>query len=66
MVYRRSFVNGKWTGWTKIADINNKNTVTYTDKRAKKGVTYKYTVRATYNSYTSYYKTKGIIVKDKY
>jgi len=62
MVYRRMYINGKWSGWTKIADINNKNTVTYTDKSAKKGVTYKYTVRATYNSYTSYYKTKGILV----
>lgn len=66
MVYRRTYINGKWTGWTKIADINNKSTVTYMDKSAKKGVTYKYTVRAKYNSYTSYYKTKGVIVKDKY
>ncbi|MGN0527159.1 MAG: cohesin domain-containing protein [Acutalibacteraceae bacterium] len=66
VVYRQTYSNGKWSGWTKIKAISSGSTVTYTDKSAKKGVTYKYTVRATSDSYMGYYNTKGLQVKDKY
>ena len=65
-VYRQTYSNGKWSGWTKIKTISSGSTVSYTDKSAKKGVTYKYTVRATSDSYMGYYNTKGLQVKDKY
>ena len=44
-VYRNEYVNGKWTGWSILSDVSSK-TFAYTDKTAKKGKTYKYTVRA--------------------
>ena len=65
-IYRQTYSNGKWSGWSKIKTVSGGSTVTYTDKSAKKGVTYKYTVRATSDSYIGYYDTKGLQVKDKY
>ena len=65
-VYRRTYSKGKWSGWTKIKTISSGSTVSYTDKSAKKGVTYKYTVRATSDSYKGYYNANGLQVKDKY
>ena len=65
-VYRRTYSKGKWSGWTKIKTISSGSTVSYTDKTAKKGVTYKYTVRATSDSYKGSYNTSGLQVKDKY
>ncbi|MBS7359085.1 MAG: leucine-rich repeat protein [Oscillospiraceae bacterium] len=65
-IYRQTYSNGKWSGWSKVATVKSGSTVTYTDKSAKKGVTYKYTVRATSDSYIGYYNTKGLQVKDKY
>ncbi|MGN0526653.1 MAG: leucine-rich repeat protein [Acutalibacteraceae bacterium] len=65
-IYRQTYSNGKWSGWTKIKTISSGSTVSYTDKSSKKGVTYKYTVRATSDSYMGYYNTKGLQVKDKY
>ncbi len=62
MVYRKTG-NG---GWKKIATLKGTSTVKYLDKSAKKGVTYKYTVRAYYGTSTSYYNTKGLTIKDKY
>ncbi|MBR2876040.1 MAG: hypothetical protein IKC01_02780, partial [Clostridia bacterium] len=44
-IYRAQYVNGKWSGWSAIKTTNNK-TFAYVDKTAKKGVYYKYTVRA--------------------
>ncbi|MBE6801998.1 MAG: hypothetical protein E7530_03845 [Ruminococcaceae bacterium] len=61
-VYRKTG-NG---GWQKIATVKGTSTVKYLDKTAKKGVTYKYTVRAYYGTSTSYYNTKGLTIKDKY
>ena len=52
-------------GWTKIATIKSGKTVKYVDKSAKKGTTYKYTVRAYKGETFSYYNTKGLTVKDK-
>jgi fibronectin type 3 domain-containing protein len=59
IVYRKTG-NG---GWQKIATVK---TNSYLDKTAKKGVTYKYTVKAYYGTSTSYYNTKGLTIKDKY
>ncbi len=53
-------------GWSKVATVKGTSKVTYLDKTAKKGVTYKYTVRAYYGTSTSAYNTKGIACKDKY
>lgn len=62
IVYRKTGSGG----WTKIATIKKNSTVSYLDKTAKKGVTYKYTVRAYYGSYNSAYNTSGLSCKDKY
>ncbi len=62
IVYRKTGSGG----WTKIATIKKNSTVSYLDKTAKKGVTYKYTVRAYYGSYNSAYNTSGLTCKDKY
>ena len=43
IVYRRTYTNGKWSGWTAIKTTT---AVSFTDTTAKKGVTYQYTVRA--------------------
>ncbi len=53
-------------GWSKIATVKGNSKISYLDKSAKKGVTYKYTVKAYYSSSTSYYNTKGIACKDRY
>ncbi len=62
IVYRKTGSGG----WQKIATLKGASTVKYLDKSAKKGVTYKYTVRAYYGTSTSYYNTKGLTIKDKY
>ena len=62
-VYRR--VSGE-DEWTRIATIKGSSTVSYTDKNAKKGKTYYYTVRAFSGSYSSAYNTTGYKIKDKY
>ena len=58
-------------GWSKIATVTGNSKVKYVDKTAKKGTTYKYTVRAFYGSAkapksTSYFNTSGIACKDRY
>ena len=65
-VYRKTYTNGKWSGWTNIKTVSGGSTVSYTDKTAKKGVTYKYTVRAISDSNKGCYNTSGLQVKDKY
>ncbi len=62
-IYRK--VNGE-EEWTKIATVSGSSTVSYTDTTAKKGVTYRYTVRAVSGSYKSAYDTTGYKIKDKY
>jgi hypothetical protein len=50
--------------WTKIATITSGSTLQYKDSGATKGVTYYYTVRATYgNMFSSYYVNKYIKAK---
>ncbi len=62
-IYRK--LNGE-DEWTRIATVKGASTVTYTDKTAKKGKTYRYTVRAYSGSYKSTYDTTGYKIKDKY
>ncbi len=62
-IYRK--LNGA-DEWEKIATVKGSSKVSYTDKTAKKGKTYRYTVRAYSGSYKSAYDTKGIKIKDKY
>ena len=58
-VYRSVYSNGKWSDMVRIKTA--KLATSYTDTTAKKGKTYKYTVRAYKDGYYSYYKfTKKI------
>ena len=45
--------------WTRIATISGGSTLSYTDKSAKTGQKYTYTVKAVSGSYTSYYDYDG-------
>lgn len=58
-VYRKTG-NG---GWSKIATVSGASKVAYTDKTAKAGTTYTYTVRAYNGKYISYYNTTGLKIK---
>ena len=62
-IYRR--LRGE-DDWTRIATVKGSSKVSYTDKTAKKGKTYYYTVRAYSGSYKSAYDTTGYKIKDKY
>ncbi|MBR2876724.1 MAG: leucine-rich repeat protein [Clostridia bacterium] len=61
-VYRAEYVNGKWSGW-KVVITTESNTFAYADKTVKKGVTYKYTVRAVNGKSMSSYKASSSIKK---
>ncbi len=54
------------SGWKRIATVKGNKVLSYTDKSAKKGQTYKYTVRAYNGSYKSSYYDSGQKIKDKY
>lgn len=62
LVYRKTG-NGSWV---QIKNLTGNTKVTFVDKSAKKGKTYKYTVRAYSGNSKSAYNTKGLTVKDKY
>lgn len=51
--------------YEKIATVKGGTKVSYLDKKAKKGKTYYYTVKAYYKSYSSAYRS-GLKIKDKY
>ena len=51
--------------YEKIATVKGSTKVSYVDKKAKKGKTYTYTVKAYYSSYSSAYRS-GLKIKDKY
>lgn len=61
-IYRKT-VNG---GWVLVGNVKNGATATFTDKTAKKGATYIYTVRAYNGSTRSSYYSSGIKVKVVY
>ncbi len=54
------------SGWKRIATVKGNNVLSYTDKSAQKGKTYKYTVRAYKGSYKSSYYSSGQKIKDIY
>ena len=58
IVYRRTYTNGKWSGWTAIKTTT---AVSFTDTTAKKGVTYQYTVRAYSGDYRSSYTNSSSV-----
>ena len=58
IVYRRTYSNGKWSGWTKIKTTT---ALSFNDTTAKKGVYYQYTVRAYSGNYKSTYKNSSSI-----
>lgn len=62
-VYRSEYKNGKWTKAEKISTIKSAKTVKYTDKSAKAGVSYKYSVQAYNSSYASALVTTNSIKK---
>ena len=60
-VYRSQLVDGKWTKWKGMGTAKSTKT-SWTDKKVESGVTYKYTVRACYNTIkSSYTDTKGLL-----
>ncbi len=61
-IYRQEVVNGKWTGWKNMGTIKNAKTVSWVDKSAVSGTTYRYTVRAVNGKVASTYKaTSGLL-----
>jgi len=58
IVYRRTYTNGKWSGWQQVKITTG---LSFTDTTAKKGVTYQYTVRAYSGSYKSTYTNSSSI-----
>lgn len=48
------------SGWTRLANLGT--TTSYTDTTPESGVTYIYTVRASYSGFLSWYDTKGISI----
>ena len=50
--------NKQWSGWSRIGD--GITSTYYIDKTPNSGITYKYTVKACYGSYTSFYNTSGL------
>ncbi len=63
IVYRKTGSSGEWKA---IKTIEGGSKVSYTDKTAKKGKTYYYSVRASKYGFKSAYNTKGLKIKDKY
>ena len=64
IVYRKTGSSGEWK---ELKTIEDGSKVSYTDKTAKKGKTYYYTVRASkYGSFKSAYNKNGLKIKDKY
>ena len=61
-VYRSEYVNGKWSSWKNLGTIKNANIVSWVDKSAKSGTTYRYTLRAVNGSYKSSYKASGSLI----
>ena len=54
------------SSWEKIAYVKGGNVLSYVDKTAQKGVTYTYTVSATYGATEGKYNKTGLTCKDKY
>ncbi len=66
IVYRKTYSKGKWSGWQRVSTVKGVSTLSYTDKSAKKGVYYRYTVKAYSGNYYSSYDTYGLSITDRY
>lgn len=62
IVYRRTYnaTTKTWGRWSKLATTKSNS---YNDTKAKSGVYYRYTVRAYYGDYVSYFDTNGLQTK---
>ena len=60
-VYRSQYSNGKWSSWKNMGTAKAEKSA-WTDKSAKSGVTYRYTVRACYNKVKSSYTASNTVV----
>ena len=56
-VYRSTYSNGKWSGWTAIK--TGATGTSYTDTAVKSGATVRYTVKAINGSFTGYIKASN-------
>ncbi len=61
-VYRSQYSNGKWSSWKSVKTIDKASTITWTDKSAKSGVKYKYTVKAVNGKAASTYKSSSSLL----
>ena len=60
IVYRRTYVNGRWGSWQQIKITT---ATSYTDKTARAGVYYQYTARAYNGDYKSAYQKSISVVR---
>lgn len=63
-VYRSQYKDGKWTSWEKITTAK-KDATSYTDKKAKSGAKYKYSVKAVNGKIKSTVKSSDSLVRLK-
>ncbi|MBE6748811.1 MAG: hypothetical protein E7557_06230 [Ruminococcaceae bacterium] len=61
-IYRSEYVNGAWSGWKNMGTIKNGSTVSWVDKSASSGKTYRYTVRAINGSVKSTYTASNTLL----
>ncbi len=61
VVYSRQKVNGKWSGWSKRTTVKS-NVFSWTDKKVKSGVEYKYTVKAVNGEESSTYSSSSGLI----
>ena len=61
-IYRAEYKNGKWSSWKNMGTIKKSATVSWVDKSAKSGTTYRYTVRAVNGSVKSTYAASNTLL----
>ncbi len=63
-VYRSTYdaVNKKWSSWKSMGTIKKNSTVSWVDKSAQSGTTYRYTVRAVCGNCKSGYKASNSVL----
>ena len=61
-IYRSELSNGAWTSWKNMGTIKKNSTVSWVDKSASSGKTYRYTVRAVNGSTMSTYKASNSVI----
>ncbi|MBO5857167.1 MAG: hypothetical protein J6Q87_02860, partial [Clostridia bacterium] len=61
-IYRAEYKNGKWSSWKNMGTIKKNATVSWVDKSAKPGTTYRYTVRAINGKVASTYAASNTLL----